>query len=172
MAVSAISVWMCEWIGECGKNCKALWLVIRLKKRYINASQFIISPDLTLPQFQGLVFRLQWRLFRSGVSWQPLLLLLCCGWRLTSDFLLLPWFVDEPPGAELHPGAAVLLPVPGLIDDPAVPGFQLVVQPTPASCSLSVIRLRSHCMRWSNLKERVDYLNLDWTLWILLVAHL
>ena len=38
MAASAISVWLCVWMGECGKYCKALWVVSRLEKLYIIAS--------------------------------------------------------------------------------------------------------------------------------------
>ena len=39
IAASAISVWMCLWMGECGKYCK---VVSRLEKPYRNASPFTI----------------------------------------------------------------------------------------------------------------------------------
>ena len=36
MAASAISVWMCVRMGECGMLCKALWVVRRLESRCIS----------------------------------------------------------------------------------------------------------------------------------------
>ena len=41
-AASAISVWMCVWVGECDKCCEALWAVSRLEKRYRNANPFYL----------------------------------------------------------------------------------------------------------------------------------
>ena len=42
IAASAISAWMCVWMSECGKYCKALWAINRLEKCYKNARLFTI----------------------------------------------------------------------------------------------------------------------------------
>ena len=52
MVSVSISVWMCVWMGECGKCCKVLWVVGRLEKRYMKCKSIyhIMAAKNSLPK--------------------------------------------------------------------------------------------------------------------------